>query len=207
MTHFLVIGASFARRLADKYSHVLRMGIQNTLVYRFNFLCQAIFNLVPLIAMIALWRKIYTGGTDKVSDYTIGQMVSYYLLVIIIDALTSVREDDWQIAVDIKEGHISQFLVRPIDYLSYRLCLFLSGRLVFTCAAAVPVLAFLVWQHDFLSWPTDLTTFACFLLSALSITLHNKQRQLSAPVRSAGFLLLRASGPIWKNGCVSTDAF
>ena len=64
-----------------------------------------------------------------------------------------------------KEGHISQFLVRPIDYLSYRLCLFLSGRLVFTCAAAGPILAFLVWQHDFLLWPADLTTFACFLLS------------------------------------------
>lgn len=164
MEHILIIGKSSARQLAEKYLYVLRMGIQNTLVYRFNFLCRAVFNLIPLIAMITLWRTIYAGQGEEVSRYTIAQMVSYYLLVLIIDALTSVTEDDWQVAADIKEGHISQFLVRPIDYLGYRLCLFLSGRVVFSIAAAGPVLAFLVLQQDFL-WPADLTTFCCFLLS------------------------------------------
>ena len=44
-------------------------------------------------------------------------MISYYLLVTIVDALTAVNEDDWQIAADIKDGNISQFLLKPIDYL------------------------------------------------------------------------------------------
>jgi ABC-2 type transport system permease protein len=146
MTPLILLSKSSARQLAAKYFYVLQMGIQNTLVYRFNFLCRAVFNLVPLIAMIALWQTIYAGRGEEVSSYTITQMICYYLLVIIIDALTSVTEDDWQVAADIKECHISQFLVRPIDYLGYRLCLFLSGRLVFTLAAAGPVLAVLVWQ-------------------------------------------------------------
>jgi len=165
MTRFLVLRKSSARQLADKYLYVLLMGIQNTLVYRFNFLCRAVFNLVPLIAMIALWQTIYAGRGEEVSGYTMTEMICYYLLVIIIDALTSVTEDDWQVAADIKEGHISQFLVRPIDYLGYRLCLFLSGRLVFTLAAAGPVLAFLVWQQNYFLPPVNPTTFACFLLS------------------------------------------
>ena len=54
-------------------------------------------------------------------------MISYYLLTTVVDALTAVNEDDWQIAADIKDGNISQFLLKPIDYLWYRLCLFLSG--------------------------------------------------------------------------------
>jgi len=56
--------------------------------------------------------------------------------------LTAVNEDDWQIAADIREGNISQFLLKPIDYLWYRLCLFFSGRIAFIAMASVP-LAFL----------------------------------------------------------------
>ena len=55
-------------------------------------------------------------------------MISYYLLVTIVDTLTAVNEDDWQIAADIKDGNISQFLLKPIDYLTYRICLFFSGK-------------------------------------------------------------------------------
>ena len=36
-----------------------------------------------------------------------------------MDALTAVNEDDWQIAADIKDGNISQFLLKPMDYLWY----------------------------------------------------------------------------------------
>ena len=62
----------------------------------------------------------------------------------IVDALTAVNEDDWQIAADIKDGNISQFLLKPIDYLSYRLCLFVSGRVTYLAVAAIPLVLFLV---------------------------------------------------------------
>src|SRR5262245_30049197 len=121
--------------LLAKYRYVWQLGVQNMLVYRTNFFLRAIFNLIPLLAIILLWRTIYAGKDANIAGYTLPQMVSYYLLVTLLDALTSVTEDDWQIAADIKDGHISQFLLRPMDYLSYRLCLFLSGRLVFTLAS------------------------------------------------------------------------
>src|SRR5437762_5587351 len=113
-----------------KYWHVINIGIQNTLVYRVNFLFRAVFGLIPLMATIFLWRTIYAGKAsgDAVAGYTLAQMTSYYLLVTIVDALTAVNEDDWQIAADIKDGNISQFLLKPIDYLAYRLCLFGTGR-------------------------------------------------------------------------------
>ena len=58
-------------------------------------------------------------------------MIFYYLLVAVVDVLTAVNEDDWQIAADIREGNISQFLLKPVDYLWYRLGLFFSGRIAF----------------------------------------------------------------------------
>src|SRR4051794_30659793 len=43
----------------QKYRHVINTGIQNNLTYRFNFLARSIFGLIPLIAVLYLWEKIY----------------------------------------------------------------------------------------------------------------------------------------------------
>ena len=123
--------------LLKKYWHVLNIGIQNNLTYRVNFLFRVVFGFVPLLATIYLWRAVYASkqGGD-VADYSLLQMTSYYLIVTIVDALTAVSEDDWQIAADIKDGNISQFLVKPINYLNYRLCLFFSSRMIYVVVSA-----------------------------------------------------------------------
>src|SRR5438067_7431462 len=152
-----------------KYWHVINIGIQNTLVYRVNFLFRAVFGLIPLMATIFLWRAIYAGQAagGEVAGYTLAQMTSYYLLVTIVDALTAVNEDDWQIAADIKDGNISQFLLKPIDYLSYRLCLFISGRITYLAVAAIPLALFLISLRQYLVPPANWQAFSLFGVSVL----------------------------------------
>ncbi len=150
-----------------KYWHVLNIGIQNQLVYRVNFLFRACFGLLPLMAMISIWRAIYSGNNGDVAGYTLAQMISYYLVVTLVDMLTAVNEDDWQIAGDIREGNISQFLVKPIDYLKYRLCLFLAGRAIYTAVALVPVGLFILAQRDYFNLPANVTTLGWFALSVV----------------------------------------
>jgi ABC-2 type transport system permease protein len=152
-----------------KYWHVINIGIQNNLTYRFNFLARAVFGLIPLVALLYVWQKIYSGKTDgaMVGTYSLAQMVSYYLLTTVVDALTAVNEDDWQIAADIKDGNISQFLLKPIDYLWYRLCLFLSGRVTYLAVAAIPLTLFMVYHRQYFVLPPGWTAFGCFLLSTV----------------------------------------
>jgi len=150
-----------------KYWHVINIGIQNTLTYRMNFLFRCVFGFVPLLATIALWRAIYDGRTDTISGYSLAGMISYYLVLTIVDALTAVNEDDWQIATDIKDGNISQFLLKPIDFLGYRLCLFGAGRLVYMVVAIVPTTLFVLWFREDFSLPADAATFGYFVLSVV----------------------------------------
>jgi len=153
--------------------HIFNIGLQNTLSYRVNFFARALFNLIPLLAIVAMWRAIYAGKSGDVSGYILAQMISYYLLVTIVESMTSVTEDDWQIAAEIKDGHIGQFLTRPIDYLHYRLCLFFSGRVVYTLAATIPVGLFVYWHREYLVRPHDGVAIAAFILSlALSAVLQ-----------------------------------
>ena len=152
-----------------KYWHVLNVGIQNNLTYRFNFLARTLFGLIPLIATLYVWQTIYAGKGKgaEVGSYTLAQMVSYYLLVTIVDALTAVNEDDWQIAADIKDGNISQFVLKPIDYLVYRLCLFFSGRISYLAVAAIPLAGFILCLRHYFVFPPDWPTFGWFLCSVM----------------------------------------
>ena len=152
-----------------KYLHVLNIGIQNNLTYRFNFLARTVFGLIPLIAILYMWKTIYTGkGTGSmVGSYSLAEMISYYLLVTVVDALTAVNEDDWQIAADIKDGNISQFLLKPIDYLAYRLCLFLSGRLTYLALAAVPLALFILYLRQYFVLPASWAALGFFLVSTV----------------------------------------
>jgi hypothetical protein len=60
-----------------KYLHIIGIGIQNNLTYRFNYLTRTLFSFIPLFAMLSLWRTIYTarGGAGSLSGYTEAQMI------------------------------------------------------------------------------------------------------------------------------------
>ena len=152
-----------------KYRHVLSIGLQNNLTYRVNFLARALFGLIPLVAVLYLWRTIYAGkGADpKVASYSLAQMISYYLLVTVVDALTAVNEDDWQIAADIKDGNISQFLLKPMDYLTYRLCLYGAGRIGYLTVAAIPLTLFILSLREYFVLPASWGTLGLFCVSTV----------------------------------------
>ncbi len=157
----------------NKYFQVIGISIQNTLTYRVNYVVRCLFGMIPLMATIYLWRAVYGGkaGGSEVAGYSLAGMTSYYLLMTIVDTLTAVTDDDWQIAADIKDGRISQFLLKPVDYLTYRLCVYLSGRLVYTMMVALPFAAFVFALREYWvsppSWQAMAATVVSIVLTAL----------------------------------------
>ncbi len=152
-----------------KYLQVIGIGIQNNLQYRVNYLTRTLFSFIPLFAMLSLWRTIYAHNQDagQHSGFTQAQMIFYYLLVAVVDVLTAVNEDDWQIASDIREGNISQFLLKPIDYLWYRMCLFFSGRIAFISMACIPLGLFIYCFRAYFVGPVNETAMLVFPVSLL----------------------------------------
>jgi ABC-2 type transport system permease protein len=150
-----------------KYLHVINIGLQSNLAYRFNYLTRTLFSFIPLFAMLSLWRTIYAhrSGTGSASGFSEAEMMFYYLLVAVVDVLTAVNEDDWQIAADIREGNISQFLLKPVDYLWYRLCLFFSGRIAFIAVAGIPLAIFIFCFRQYVLPPVSLTAALVFPVS------------------------------------------
>ena len=152
-----------------KYLYVISIGLQSNLAYRFNYQTRTLFSFIPLFAMLSLWRTIYTNnpGVGDHSGFTQAQMIFYYMLVAVVDVLTAVNEDDWQIAADIREGNISQFLLKPVDYLWYRLSLFFSGRIAFVSMAALPLAGFIFCYRGYFVPPASGEAMGVFCVSLL----------------------------------------
>ena len=128
---------------AAKYAKIFSIGLQNTVVYRWNFLLRMTFEMVPLIGTVYLWRALFKTRGQPIGGYEFQSMVYYFLLTLFASNLTTPTEDEWQIASDIREGQINALLSKPLDYLGYRVCLFLGYRAIYT-AVTLPLVALLL---------------------------------------------------------------
>jgi ABC-2 type transport system permease protein len=149
-----------------KYGKVFDIGLQNTFVYRWNFLLRSLFGLVPLAGTVLIWNAIFTGSGKSIGSYDYASMIWYFLMTILVDNLVTPTEDEWQIAGDIREGQISAFLIKPLNYLGYRFSLFVAYRLVYTLVTVAPLAAAFFWFRDFIVLPRSGLTWPIFLLSA-----------------------------------------
>jgi len=151
-----------------KYAKVFEIGLQNTFVYRWNFLLRALFGLVPLAGTVLIWRQIFAQRGSDVAGYDYHAMVWYFLLTVLVDNLITPTEDEWQIAADIRDGQMNAFLTKPMNYLGYRLTLYGSYRLLYTIVTLLPVAILFWFFRDFISLPAAPLTW---LLSAFSLAM------------------------------------
>ncbi len=152
------------------YRRVFAIGLQDTFVYRWNFLLRNAFSLLPLSATLLLWKTVL-GQSTTVSDYTFPGLVLYFVGVLLVDTLASPTEDEWRIAAEIREGQISALLTKPLDHLVYRLSLFLSYRLVYALVT-LPIVAGLLWVlRSEIQWPQHSQTWLLFGVSVASSAL------------------------------------
>ena len=150
----------------NKYFAVFGIGLQNTFVYRWNFLLRSLFGFVPLAGTVYIWRAMFveTKGAS-IGGYEYHSMIFYFLLTILAENLITPTEDEWQIASDIREGQINAFLTKPLNYLGYRLTLFLSYRALYTAVTILPIAGVFLWFQDFIRWPAAALTWPVATLS------------------------------------------
>ena len=143
------------------------VGIQNTFVYRWNFLLRTVFGIVPLAGMIFLWRAVTASGGGFLGGYDFGGMIFYFALVVFLENLISSTEDDWQIAADIRDGRLSALLLKPLNYLTYRAALYLSYRVTYIAIVGIPILGVVWFLRQYLHLPSDPLTIFAFVVSTI----------------------------------------
>jgi len=152
--------------MISKYFKVFEIGLQNSFVYRWNFLLRSLFGIVPLAGTVFIWGAIFRQRNADIGGYDFGRMIYYFMLILLAENLVTPAEDEWQIAADIREGQISAFLTRPINYLFYRFSLFVSTRLLYTAVTILPMIGIFWFFRSRIVLPANLEVW---LLAAVSL--------------------------------------
>ncbi len=136
-------------------------------MYRWNFFLRSIFGLFPLLGTVFIWRAIFEAKGEAINNFDYASIVFYFLLVLVLDSLITPGDDEWQVATDIRDGQMNSFLVKPMNYLVYRMALFVSNRLLYTVVTLpVVILVFAFFQH-YLAWPSSWVTWVIAMVSVL----------------------------------------
>jgi ABC-2 type transport system permease protein len=147
------------------YSKVFSIGLQDTFVYRWNFLIRSLFGIVPLVGTVFIWQAVFESRGASIAGYDFREMIFYFLLVILVENLVTPTEDEWRIAAEIRDGQISALLIKPLNYLAYRVSLFLSYRALYT-VVTLPLVALIFWWfRDYLRLPQHAITWPAFAAS------------------------------------------
>ena len=148
-----------------KYFKVFDIGLQNTFVYRWNFLLRSLFGFVPLVGTVFIWRAMFDARGSGIGGYNYSSMIYYFLLTMLASNLVTPTEDEWQIAADIRDGQINSFLTKPLNYLGYRLMLFLSYRVLYTVVTIIPVVIAFAWFRKIIVLPSHWETWPVAVVS------------------------------------------
>ena len=152
-----------------KYRHVFLVGLQSSIVYRWNFAIRATFSCVHLAYVFILWGAAFQGQTE-IGGFSLSQTLTYFITLLVLQFFISAFNEDYQISEEIRNGIINQFLLKPINYFVYRFTVFISARLVSGLLALLPLLLLSPLLYPYLTYPVDSWRFAvgipALLLSA-----------------------------------------
>ncbi|MEM9412283.1 MAG: ABC-2 family transporter protein [Planctomycetota bacterium] len=150
-----------------------QISINERLVYRGDFMLGTLMRFLPTVTQIFLWWAIYDSVQNKdIAGYGYGDMIAYYLMVIISRAFSSMPGLTSGIANQVRSGEVKKFLIQPVDMMGCLLMQRIAHKLVYYLIAFLPfALVFYMCGHFFeQGWPNvEVLTvfFASLLLSFL----------------------------------------
>lgn len=155
-----------------KYFSILRINWVHALEYRANALIGLFAILSGLFIEYQIWTLIFSSGNKtniaiqgSTNGYTFDQLIIFIFLSIIVGQLKSSWITSSQMIMEIRQGLISKYLIRPISYFWYYLMMFIGINslyyIVYSCLVILFVFLFpdMIFNHDF--------SFIGFVLSLL----------------------------------------
>lgn len=106
-----------------KYGRLQSLFLQEAFAYRIEGAVWFLFDILPPFTMVFLWLNAYADRTT-VAGYTLPAIVAYYLVVMTLRTILT-PYPEYEVAREVREGSISQYLVRPLSIWLY----FLLGEL------------------------------------------------------------------------------
>ena len=158
---------------------ILRVSLEERLVYRGDFALGTLMRFLPIITQIFLWWAVFeamvpadaspeAAAQTSIQGYRYQDFVAYYLLTMLARAFSSMPALSSGIARQVREGEIKKFLVQPIDMIGFLLLSRVAHKVAYYSVATGPfALVFFLCRGYFVQgWP-DVVTMLAFVASLI----------------------------------------
>lgn len=143
---------------------ILRISIQERIVYRGDVLLGSLMRFLPIITQIFLWGAVFSAvpsaseGNPQIVGYRYHDIVAYYLLTMVSRAFSSMPGLASGITRDIREGTIKRFIIQPIGLLEFLFFYRVAHKLVYYGIALIPfAIVFFLCRGYFVEVPQGAT--------------------------------------------------
>src|SRR3954447_9139338 len=153
---------------AQTWWTILRICIEERLVYRADFALGTLMRFLPIVTQIFLWGAIFEATRrESLAGYGYEDFVAYYLLTMVARAFSSMPGLSSGIAAQIRSGEIKKFLIQPIDMIGFLLLGRVAHKLAYYAVAILPfAFVFFLCRDYFPGWPS-LGSFAAGVLALI----------------------------------------
>lgn len=152
-----------------KYFSIFKIGWQKVIEYRSHMIGHVILGVISFFAMFFIWGAVFK-DRQFFGVYTFSSMMSYVLMVRFLH-FANRGNIGREIGLEIKNGSLSVYLLKPISYLKWWFFVFLSERIYEILLRGGMVFVFIVFFQKLLAFPglSRLLLFICFLPISLLI--------------------------------------
>lgn len=132
-----------------KFIAVFRILFQDNLNYRAQAVVWILTSVVPAITSGAVWLAAV--GNGQLGAFDRSNIILYFLGSLTLSNLVT-SSIAWDMGMEIKQGKLSLYLVKPLSYPSYQFLYNLSWR-IFRSLLFIPVLALLIIVlNSYVNW-------------------------------------------------------
>ena len=126
-----------------KWWQTIKISIIKYTAYRLNFFLQIIGPaLVFLFIKYNLWVAIFDStGTETIKGYTLSAMLTYHVWAFIVSQLAQ-GHTALNLALDIRMGRISTYLIYPFNFWEFHTASFLGFQMIQLCVTVFAIIFF-----------------------------------------------------------------
>lgn len=151
-----------------RYVKIFLLHLQESFGQRSVSLVWLLLSIITPLLMILFWR-----GAKQINDWSPSLITSYYLLAVIMSAFLMTHIENDVARLDIQEGNLSQYLLRPFSYLLFWFFTAISYRVIQGIFGIIVVLflilffpnSFIVTTNPFIFAGSICIAVCAFLLS------------------------------------------
>lgn len=147
---------------------ITKANLQVSMTYKINFLLGIFSTFILIFIHYHLWLKIYEGNqVVQIGGYTFTEMIVYIIMIRVLYVFANSLNIEEKVSKEIKDGDISLFITKPINYLVYNISTKLGDMIIQIIISILVLMTFFIIMIKNMSFVPSVSISVLVFITAI----------------------------------------